>query len=83
FVALLDACACDHAGRAGLAGRPYPARDRLLAALAAVRAVDAGAIARQQADKARIPAAVHAARIDAVKALGRGTEVPVGAANDT
>ena len=70
FAALLDACACDHRGRAGLAGRPYPQRDRLLAVLAAVRGVDAGAIARGLADKSRIPAEVHAARVAAVKRLG-------------
>ncbi len=70
FVAMLDACACDHRGRAGLGERPYPQRDHLLAALAAVRGVDAGAIARSLADKARIPEAVHEARVAALKALG-------------
>jgi tRNA nucleotidyltransferase (CCA-adding enzyme) len=35
-----------------------------------VRGVDAGAIARGLADKARIPAEVHEARVAAVKALG-------------
>lgn len=70
FVAMLDACACDHRGRAGLGERPYPQRDHLLAALAAVRGVDAGAIARGLADKARIPEAVHEARVAALKALG-------------
>ena len=47
-----------------------PWRNYLLAALAAVRGVDAGAIARGLADKARIPEAVHEARVAALKALG-------------
>lgn len=62
--------ACDHRGRAGLGERPYPQRERLLAVLEAVRGVDAGAIARGVADKARIPEAIHEARVAAVKALG-------------
>lgn len=70
FVALLDACACDFHGREGYAGRAYPQRERLLAVLAAVRGVDAGAIARRLEDKSRIPAEVHAARVAAVKTLG-------------
>ena len=41
-----------------------------LAVLEAVRGVDAGAIARGVADKARIPEAIHEARVAAVKALG-------------
>ena len=73
FVALLDACACDYRGRSTYEERPYPQRERLLAALAAVRGVDAGAIARGVADKARIPVEVHAARVAAVRQLeGRG-----------
>ncbi len=70
FAALLDACACDFHGREGYAGRAYPQRERLLAVLAAVRGVDAGAIARRLEDKSRIPAEVHAARVAAVKTLG-------------
>ncbi|RTL26757.1 MAG: HD domain-containing protein, partial [Rhodocyclaceae bacterium] len=73
FVALLDACACDYRGRSTYEERPYPQRERLLVALAAVRGVDAGAIARGVADKARIPVEVHAARVAAVRQLeGRG-----------
>lgn len=70
FMAMLDACACDHRGRAGRGDQPYPQQERWLAALAAVRGVDAGAIARGLADKARIPSEVHRARVAAVKALG-------------
>jgi tRNA nucleotidyltransferase (CCA-adding enzyme) len=71
FSAMLDACACDFHGRSGYETRPYPQRERLLAALAAVRGVDAGAIARALEDKSRIPAQVHAARVAAVKTLTR------------
>jgi tRNA nucleotidyltransferase (CCA-adding enzyme) len=78
FGALLDACACDFHGRTGYETRPYPQRERLLAALAAVRGVDAGAIARALEDKSRIPAEVHVARVAAVKALARPA-----VANDT
>lgn len=70
FAVMLDACACDYRGRGGYAARPYPQRERLLEALAAVRAVDAGAIARGVADKSRIPLEVHAARVAAVRSLG-------------
>ncbi len=78
FGAMLDACACDFHGRTGYETRPYPQRERLLAALAAVRGVDAGAIARALEDKSRIPAEVHVARVAAVKALARPA-----VANDT
>jgi len=74
FAALLDACACDFHGRGGNTERPYPQRERLLAVLAAVRGVDAGAIARGLADKSRIPGEVHAARVAAVKALVSANE---------
>lgn len=71
FEAMLAACACDHRGRGGEAGkRPYPQQARLLAALHVVRRVDAGAVARGLEDKSRIPAAVHQARVAAVRALG-------------
>jgi tRNA nucleotidyltransferase (CCA-adding enzyme) len=45
FEAMLAACACDHRGRGGYpaGARPYPQQARLLAALHAVRGVDAGA----------------------------------------
>jgi tRNA nucleotidyltransferase (CCA-adding enzyme) len=71
FEQMLEACACDYRGRAGLANRPYPGADLLRKALAAARSVDAGEVARQQAEPARIAAAVHEARVHAVKgALG-------------
>jgi tRNA nucleotidyltransferase (CCA-adding enzyme) len=67
FELMLIACECDYRGRAGLEQRPYPAGDLLRTALAAARSVDAGAIARQQSEPAKIANAVHAARVHAVK----------------
>ena len=64
---LLQACLCDYTGRQGWEDRDYPSPAYLAAALAAVRAVDAGEIARQCQDKAKIPERVHAARVAAVR----------------
>ena len=69
FQRLLQVCQCDFNGRLGWAGRPYESDSLLLAVLAAVRTVDAGAIAVGCADKAKIPGMVHAARVAAVKRL--------------
>ncbi len=84
FAQLLDACACDFHGRTGYHDRPYPQAARLLTALAAAQAVDAGAIARTQPDTQRIKEQVARARLDAIRhALGtapavqRGMKVPV------
>ena len=82
FEAMLAACACDSRGREGRAESPYPQQARLMAALAAVRRVDAGAIARGLDDKARLPAAVHAARVAAVKSMD-GLVEPVDTKIDT
>jgi tRNA nucleotidyltransferase (CCA-adding enzyme) len=75
FVLMLEAAACDHHGRGHAAAnaadhRSWPPFALWEAAMAAVRAVDAGAIARRCADKTQIPHAVHAARVAAVRALG-------------
>ena len=67
FELLLEACACDFHGRPGFETRPYAPAPRLRQALAAARAVDAGAIAREQAEPEKIAAAVHAARVLAVR----------------
>jgi tRNA nucleotidyltransferase (CCA-adding enzyme) len=72
---VLDACEADHRGRAGLGDRPYPQRQRLLAALAAAQSVDAGAVAAQVTGGAasrgeRIARAVHQARAAAISAAG-------------
>jgi tRNA nucleotidyltransferase (CCA-adding enzyme) len=66
---LLDACEADARGRAGHEDDPYPQRCRLLAALEAARAVDAGAIAMRAGPLGeRIAQAVQQARIAAVAA---------------
>jgi tRNA nucleotidyltransferase (CCA-adding enzyme) len=68
FELLLQACACDFHGRPGYEALSYAPAPLLRAALAAARSVDAGGIARRLDDPARIPAAVHEARVHAVKA---------------
>jgi tRNA nucleotidyltransferase (CCA-adding enzyme) len=67
FELLLDACACDFHGRTGFEQLPYPQAQFLRRALEAARTVDAGRIAREQLDPARIAAAVHEARVHAVR----------------
>jgi len=67
FELLLDACACDFHGRPGFDARPYEPGVLLRKALAAARAVDAGAIAQEQTEAAKIAAAVHEARMHAVR----------------
>ncbi|MGE5493055.1 MAG: multifunctional CCA addition/repair protein [Actinomycetota bacterium] len=69
FEQLLQACECDFRGRLGQEDAAYDAPEVFRQALAAVRGVDAGAIARNCADKARIPDRVHQARVEAVKEL--------------
>ncbi|MGZ8289438.1 MAG: multifunctional CCA addition/repair protein [Telluria sp.] len=70
FEQMLRAAGC------GLCGKPFPQEGRLLRALDVARAVDAGAVAlRHAGDKRRIPVAVHAARVLAVRALLR---LPIG-----
>ena len=69
FTQLLEACRCDYNGRLGWGERPYPSPRLLLAVLAAMRAVDAGAVAAACADKAKIPEHIHAARVAAVTAM--------------
>jgi tRNA nucleotidyltransferase (CCA-adding enzyme) len=73
FAQMLLASECDARGRGHetheLRYRDYPQGPYLLKALAAARAVNAGEVAaRFVDDKARIPEAVHAARVAAVKA---------------
>jgi tRNA nucleotidyltransferase (CCA-adding enzyme) len=67
FEALLCACACDFHGRPGFEALPYPPAPRLRQALQAARSVDAGRIAERIADPPKIAAAVHEARVHAVK----------------
>ena len=69
FTQLLQACQCDFNGRLGWADRPYDSPRLLLAVLAAVQAVDAGAIAAACTDKAIIAERIRVARVAAVKAM--------------
>jgi tRNA nucleotidyltransferase (CCA-adding enzyme) len=59
FAQVLLACEADHRGRGGdFPQQPYPQRARLLAALQAAQAVDAGAIAQQVMRSGGKPAAI-------------------------
>jgi len=80
FTQLLQAAECDARGRTGPSAtfldRPFPQRAFLEGALAAARAVDAGAIAQGLTETpARIPEMIKRARVRAVReALQRGDE---------
>ena len=69
FQQLLDACLCDYTGRLGWENRPYDSPRYLLAALAAVNAVEAGKIALACTNKAKIPERIYAARVRALRQL--------------
>ncbi|MES2152699.1 MAG: multifunctional CCA addition/repair protein [Pseudomonadota bacterium] len=76
FGQMLLAAECDFRGRGsaadGFRGKPYPQAALLQEALAAARAVDAGAVAQRCGEKReRIAQMVHAARVAAVKAALR------------
>jgi tRNA nucleotidyltransferase (CCA-adding enzyme) len=71
FMQMLLACECDARGRTGHEDDEYPQAQRFLAALTAVRAIDAGAIAKACSDPAQIPQRVHEARVAAVAALSK------------
>ena len=63
FVDMLRASECDHRGRTGFEGKPFPQAAYLEGALKAAQDIDAGAIAGQhQAQPQKIPEAIHAAR---------------------
>ena len=68
FAQLLEVCIADYHGRAGERGE-YAAPALWQAALAAVMAVDAGAVAAACSDPAGIPARVREARVRSVRAL--------------
>ena len=67
FEQLMLACACDFHGRLGWEDKPIPAHDLFTRALAAMRAVDAAAIARSCTESSMIPERLHAARAAAVR----------------
>jgi len=69
FEQILGACEADYRGRLGYEEQAFAAAALWRAALAAVRSVDAGAIARACADPAQIPARIHEARVAALKAI--------------
>jgi tRNA nucleotidyltransferase (CCA-adding enzyme) len=70
FMEFLQACEADFRGRPSFLERPYPGPSLLASALAAARAVDAGAIARTVPPE-RIPERIRVARVTAIKdALG-------------
>ncbi|HEY0488970.1 MAG TPA: multifunctional CCA addition/repair protein, partial [Telluria sp.] len=76
FEQMLRAAECDFRGRGNaevsFRDKPFPQAAHLLRALGAARAVDAGAVALRYADnKPRIPEAVHAARVLAVRSALR------------
>jgi tRNA nucleotidyltransferase (CCA-adding enzyme) len=69
FADILGACEADYRGRLNFDAREYAAAPLWRRALAAVQAVDAGAVARATLDPAQIPARVHEARVHAVAEL--------------
>jgi len=72
FEQLLEACSCDFHGRVGWLDVPYPAPALLRRALAAVRQVDAAALAAGCSEPALISQRVFAARVAAVEELLSG-----------
>jgi tRNA nucleotidyltransferase (CCA-adding enzyme) len=84
FAQMLQAAECDFRGRGDAThdfrSRPYPQAPRLLLALGAARGIDAGAIAgRLHETRERIPEAIHAARVSAVKRALNDNEEPEAA----
>ena len=71
FELVLLACEADYRGRLGWEERDYAQAAAWRATLAAVRGVDAGAIAQATADPKHIPANVGKARVEAIKAASR------------
>jgi len=73
FTRLLQVCESDKRGRLGLEHAAYPPMVLLSRALSAAAAVDAGAIAQRQSEPEKIKAALHQARVEAVRAALRET----------
>lgn len=67
FEQLLEACHCDYRGRLGWENKEIPSPELFQKALAAVRAIDAAAIARACSDPSKIPERLHAARSEAIR----------------
>ncbi|MGH8671709.1 MAG: multifunctional CCA addition/repair protein [Burkholderiales bacterium] len=68
FEEFLQACQSDYCGRTGYEDRPYLQAQYLRGALNAALSVDAGHIAREQAEAGAIAGKIHAARLSAVEA---------------
>jgi tRNA nucleotidyltransferase (CCA-adding enzyme) len=73
---LLRACAADALSRPGRSGESYAPVQWMNSALAVLKAVDAGAIARDNPDPAHLPAKIREARIEALRAWKKQTELP-------
>jgi tRNA nucleotidyltransferase (CCA-adding enzyme) len=69
FELILLACEADYRGRLGWEERDYVQAAMWRAALAAVRAVDAGAIAAATTEPQAIAGAISASRIEALRVL--------------
>jgi tRNA nucleotidyltransferase (CCA-adding enzyme) len=69
FEEILGACEADYRGRLDYTERPFAVAKRWRTILAAVQAVDAGAIAQACADKAQIPVQVQKARLHALSSI--------------
>ena len=65
---LLRACAADALSRPGRGGETYAPAERMRAALAVVRGVDAGAIAAAHPDAPDLPQRIRTARLEALHA---------------
>jgi tRNA nucleotidyltransferase (CCA-adding enzyme) len=70
FADALLACECDARGRLGLEDKPYPQRERLMAALGAARRVATADVAAEAASRGlsgpKVGEMIHAARVAAV-----------------
>src|SRR6476646_2856000 len=64
---LLRACAADALSRPGRSGESYKPAERIRAALAVVRGVDAGAIAAAHPDAPELPQRIRTARLEALR----------------
>ena len=73
---LLRACAADALSRPGRSGESYAPARWLNPALAVVKAVDAGVIARDSPDPAQLPAKIREARIEALRAWKKQIDLP-------
>jgi tRNA nucleotidyltransferase (CCA-adding enzyme) len=73
---LLRACAADALSRPGRSGESYAPARWLNLALAVVKAVDAGVIARDNPDPAQLPAKIREARIEALRAWKKQIDLP-------